>query len=205
MFTLLIADDHPLFLDGLALLLAAMLPDACILQAQDMTLVRQHLSTQPVDLLLLDRVMPGMDGMDRLTELAETWPQLPVAIISASDSSQHIREALDAGAAGFIPKTTSPADMVIAVKRLLAGKTYIPQQAWQSIRKVYVNGEISLSARQHEILTLLGEGSGNKQIADRLQLAEGTIKQHLNNIFRALGVTNRTQALQRARDLGFVS
>lgn len=205
MFTLLIADDHPLFLDGLALLLAAMLPDARILQAQDMTLVRQHLSAQPVDLLLLDRIMPGMDGMDRLTELAETWPQLPVAIISASDSSQHIREALDAGAAGFIPKTTSPSDMVIAVKRLLAGKTYIPQQAWQSIRKVYVNGEISLSARQHEILTLLGEGSGNKQIADRLQLAEGTIKQHLNNIFRALGVTNRTQALQRARDLGFVS
>lgn len=205
MFTLLIADDHPLFLDGLALLLAAMLPDSRILQAQDMTLVRQHLSAQPVDLLLLDRVMPGMDGMDRLTELAETWPQLPVAIISASDSSQHIREALDAGAAGFIPKTTSPSDMVIAVKRLLAGKTYIPQQAWQSIRKVYVNGEISLSARQHEILTLLGEGSGNKQIADRLQLAEGTIKQHLNNIFRALGVTNRTQALQRARDLGFVS
>ena len=95
--------------------------------------------------------------------------------------------------------------MVIAIKRLLAGKTYIPQQAWQSTRQACVNGEISLSVRQHEILTLLGEGLGNKQIADRVHLAEGTIKQHLNNIFRALGVTNRTQALQRARDLGFVS
>lgn len=203
--SILIADDHPLFLEGLALLLSSRIDNVEIRRAPDLAAVEWQLAEKTVDLLLLDRVMPGMNGFQRLPELAGLYPALPVAIISASDSSQHIREALDAGAAGFIPKTSSPDEVVAAVQRLLAGKAYIPRQAWRPAREVGLLGDVSLSVRQQEILELVSKGDSNKLIARQLGLSEGTIKQHLNNIFRELQVSSRTQAVQRARDLGFLS
>jgi len=204
MTKILIADDHPLFLDGLATLLTTMLPSTTVYQAKDIFQVQTKLETVEVDLVLLDRMMPGMDGMKRLAELREKYPTLPIAIISASDSGQHIREAFDHGAIGFIPKTYDPKKTVDAVSQVLSGSIHIPKQIWHS-KKSCVDKNITISSRQIEILECISQGQSNKLIADDLGIAEGTVKQHINNIYRSLNVTNRMLAVQRARDLGLLS
>lgn len=202
---LLIADDHPLFLDGLNMLLKAQLSDIEIVLTTDFNGVETHMNKHNFNLVLLDRVMPGMFGMTKLPGLKQKYPSTPIAIISASESSQHIRQALDAGAVGFIPKTSAPQEIVQAINNMLSGMPFIPSQAWQDTPNLdFVPDDMQITDRQAEILKLIAGGMSNKIIAGELQLSEGTIKQHINKLFKILKVTNRTQATQIARDLGLI-
>lgn len=202
--TILIADDHPLFLEGVASLIRNGIANSDIRLASTLEEAEAELNQHSIDLLLLDRIMPGMFGMTRVPELKQRFPSLNIAIISASDSAQHIREALDAGAMGFIPKTTEPSDILAATEKMLSGMPYIPQQAWQDTPTTPNAHTTQLTQRQQEIIKLIAKGLSNKVIASELTLSEGTVKQHLNNIFRALNVRNRTQAIRAAQDLGLI-
>ena len=203
MTEILLADDHPLFLDGLSILLTTMLPDVVVHTAKDVQQVKNILEANSIDFLLLDRIMPGMDGMKRLPELSQLYPGLPISIMSASDSAQHIREAIDNGAIGFIPKTFTPEQIMDAVKKMLLGNIFIPKQAWVT-NTGYIDGRATLSARQMEILNFIVQGKSDKAIASELNIVEGTVKQHINNMYRQLKVSNRTLAIQRSRDLGLI-
>lgn len=197
---IVLADDHPLFLDGLSILLTTMLPSTSVYKANDVPEVERKLQTVSADLVLLDRIMPGMDGMKYLPILRQRYPRIPFAIVSGSDSSHHIREAFGYGAVGFIPKIFKPEQTIDAVKRLLAGEVFLPQEAWLTPKN-----NTLLSSRQMEILQGMVQGASNKVIANELAISEGTVKQHANNIFKRLNVHNRTLAIQRCRDLGLLS
>lgn len=204
MHRILVADDHPLFLDGMSTLLGSMLPSTSIYTASNLQQVKIQLKKRSINLLLLDRVMPGMDGMKCVPELRYQYPKVAICIISASESSQHIREALDHGAIGYIPKVYPPQKTLSAVKKILSGNSFIPEEAW-TVSPKNTDGGIKLSARQMEIIEAISQGKSNKSIARELQITEGTVKQHASNIFKLLKVSNRTLAIQRSRDLGLLA
>ncbi len=206
MLNLLIADDHLLFLEGLMLLLNDKFSGCKLHQASNLDAIKHQLRTNPsIDLLLLDRTMPGVDNLRHLHELWEIAPGLRIAILSATDSPQHVREALGLGVVGFISKAFSPDEMAVAIQHMLEGGIFIPEKLWTSPERQGSNGPKLLSPRLLEVLMLAANGSSNKQIANTLGITEGTVKLHFHAILKALEATNRTQAIQKARLLGLVS
>lgn len=205
MLNLLVADDHLLFLEGLVLLLNDKFSGCTIHQANSLDALKHQLSTKaPIDLLLLDRTMPGVDSLKHLNELWKISPDLRIAILSAADSPQHVREALTLGVAGFISKAFSPDDMAAAIRHMLDGGIFVPEKLWSTPERSNNNGQKLLSPRLLEVLMLAANGSSNKQIANTLGITEGTVKLHFHAILKALAATNRTQAIQKARMLGLL-
>jgi DNA-binding NarL/FixJ family response regulator len=199
---ILVADDHTLFRDGLRYMLAQLDDDVEILEAKDcaeaLALVG---SRSDLDLVLLDLAMPGMDGLAGLRALRVRRPSVPVVILSGSEEPADVRQALDRGAMGFIPKSSTSQVMLGALRLVLSGGVYLPPaflERFQPGRTPTAAPPIEalgLTPRQHDVLRLLGRGQSNKEIARVLGLAEGTVKLHISAILRALGVDNRTQAV----------
>ncbi len=212
---ILIADDHELFRDGLRHVLDQLGGNLTIVEASDFqqavdTVEREH----DIDIVLLDLSMPGMvwnDGLQRLKDLLPATT--PIIILSASDDRRHVLQAVNLGAAGFIPKTSSSRVMLSALKLVLSGGVYLPpalleQGGGQGDGTGPMASESAVSfltPRQREVLTLLGQGKSNKEIARVLQLAEGTVKLHVTAILKALNVNNRTRAVVAASQLGLTT
>jgi len=193
---ILVIDDHALFREGLCYVLRKLEEHICILEAshyeQALELVVKNTD---LDLVLLDLDLPGKDGFAMLETISEYYPATPVVIISASGHRADIKRALDVGAMGYIPKSTTSSVMLNAIRLILSGGIYTPSD-------VADNSTAPLTCRQLEVLELMVEGCSNKQIAFRLELAEATVKMHVTNIFKGLGVNNRTQAAMTARKIG---
>lgn len=206
MLKLLIVDDHALFREGLCHVLRELDEQATILEAPDYERALQHAAANPeLDLVLLDLNMPGKDGFTALDSFATRYPTLPVVILSASSLRSDIQRALDAGAMGYIPKDTTSAIMLGALRLILAGGIYIPPNLAQADTPAALDrprNSTALTPRQLDVLALLVQGISNKDIATRLGLSEGTVKMHVTSIFRELGVSNRTQATLAAQNAG---
>ena len=213
---ILLGDDHALFRDGLRLQLRDLDPDVEILDAADFDQLLAIVAEQgALDLALVDLSMPGMDWRLALRRLNERFPDLPVVVVSASDNHSDILQALDSGAAGFIPKSSSGSVMLRALQLVFSGGTYVPPEV---LRRVSTPRAPSSSAeegglerqpslltpRQVEVLRLLAEGQSNKEIAAVLDLSDGTVKLHVTAILKALGVNNRTRAVLAAARLGLL-
>jgi DNA-binding NarL/FixJ family response regulator len=157
------------------------------------------------DLLLLDLQMPGMNGLASLSGLRSAYPAVPILVVSANEDPLIMREVLEFGASGFLPKSSPVAEIGAAVAAILAGGIWLPEAA----SAAYLDeSESELEARiaeltpqQRRVLMLLTEGKPNKQIAFELAVTEATVKAHLSQIFRKLGVRSRTQAVITARRL----
>lgn len=205
----ILADDHALFRDGFALLLKQHIPEAeCVIaQTFDEALARLD-DAGEVDLLLLDLGMPGMQGVKSIETVQARHAGLPIVILSAEEARQTMEALLAAGVAGFIPKASSAAVMVSAIRLILAGGVYVPPQvvaAGEPVRRPAVAvGAMHLTQRQHEVLRLLAKGLPNKLICRELDMSEGTLKTHVNAIYRVLNVINRTEAALEAKRLGIV-
>ena len=201
---ILIIDDHPIFREGLRQLLKALDESVAIFQAADYDQALQQASEHSdLDLVLLDLNLPGKDGFITLASLASQCPLLPVVVVSGSSDRSDIQRSLEMGAVGYIPKNTGSAVMINALRLVLSGGIYIPQElAQQATTSLDREGVPDLTPRQHQILALLIQGYSNKAIAKQIQLAETTVKMHVTSIFKALGVTNRTQAVMAAEKLG---
>jgi len=201
-----IADDHPLVRDALARVVAQLDGEAQVRGVGDFKTLRETLAVALPDLLIVDLNMPGMDGLEALRGLRERHPSLAIVIASGQDDPATIRAALATGANGFIPKSDPPELLIEALRLVRAGGVYIPTRTLRSLGADRSNGDIDLSGltpRQHDVLRFLLKGEPNKLIARQLGLTEGTVKVHIAAILRALQVRNRTEAVVRARELGF--
>lgn len=200
------ADDHPMFREGLRFFLQLLGPEVTVLEAGNLRAALDKLALEwPVDLLLLDLQMPGMGEIEGFLSIRRAYPALPVVIVSGVNDPQIIRTLLDGGARGYIPKFTGSEQLMDALRRVLNGKVYVPDAVFLPPSQAAGNNESApLTSRQLQILPLLAEGMPNKRIADVLGLTEGTVKQHLKDLFRRLNANNRTQAVREARRLGLL-
>lgn len=204
---LLVADDHDLIRDMFVELVKELAGDLQIYHAgtlpQALELAR---ATEELNLILLDLRMPGMNGLAGLKVMREARPEVPVMLMSGDADPETMRDALQAGAAGFIPKTMRAAPMLSALRLVLSGGRYIPEQAIQEMGQSpprQVPGFEALTLRELDVLRQLIKGHTNKEIGRELQLGEVTVGLHLRSIYRKLGVKNRTQAVRLALRQGW--
>lgn len=201
-YTLLIADDHPLFRAALHQALALSVSSAELFEADSLDSLLQLLEQHPdPDLLLLDLKMPGANGFSGLQTLRQRYPLLPIVVISASDDPAIIQQVRQHGALGFIPKSAQLSVLIDAIGQALAGDTIFPADLDTLTPQPDPQARIlqerlsSLTAQQQRVLEMLSAGLLNKQIAYDLNVSEATVKAHMTAIFRKLGVKNRTQAV----------
>ncbi|RAU23950.1 DNA-binding response regulator [Paramagnetospirillum kuznetsovii] len=211
---ILIADDHELFRDGLRHVLDQFEGPPTIVEAADfpeaLAIVQ---ADKDIGIVLLDLSMPGMAWTEGLGKLKEMLPAtVPVIVLSASDDRRHVLQAVNMGASGFIPKTSSSRVMLSALKLVMSGGVYLPTALLETDSSdsdgTPVAGDAAVAAltpRQKEVLALLGQGKSNKEIARVLELAEGTVKLHVTAILKALNVNNRTRAVVAASHLGLTA
>ncbi len=201
---IVVADDHALVRGGLVMMLDIASPDALIFEANSLTQVTQILGENPqIDLLLLDLLMPGMDGERGIRTIRESWPDIPIIIVSVNEDLQSIRQSMSAGAAGYIPKTSTPNVTVSAIKLVLDGGIYIPPHVLHlndtsETDSTELNESVrdeTLTRRQLQVMELIETGKSNNAIAEQLGLSTGTVKMHVSGIFKKLNATSRTEAV----------
>ena len=199
----LLIDDHALFRECVALLVAHRLSELELLLAADIGAGLQVLAQRPeCALVLLDLGLPDSRGMAGLERVRAAAPTRPVIVISADERAQTVHDALDRGAAGFIPKTADSGVFCEALRRVLDGRVALPAQLAPPLALRDADAQHGLSPRQCEVLRLLIEGRSNKDIQRELALSESTVKTHLQAVFRRLDVNTRTQAVVAAARLG---
>lgn len=207
MLKLLVVEDHALVREGLVRLLAQIEDGAKVFEAADFETALNVLEAEDeFDLVLLDLALPGIDGFAGLDILRRRYPSIPVAVVSAFDDTVTITRVMNLGASGFIPKAFSGEMLLSAVREVLAGNIFrpsgqgfSPSGGSQPVPPPTKGGvrpqEVGLTDRQGQVLALMVRGLSNRDIADQLELSEGTVKIHVTAVFKALGVTSRTQAL----------
>lgn len=206
---IIIADDHPLFRAALKQAVTQAVPGVEIVEADSLVAVQEAVDTHSdADLVLLDLHMPGTNGFTGLVFLRGKNPGIPVVVVSGSEQTQVMKRAIDYGASGFIPKS-SPLEVIAeAIKVVLEGEVWLPQDIADNFDDVpeedqkFAANLASLTPQQFRVLTMLTEGLLNKQIAYELSVSEATIKAHVTAILRKLSVNSRTQAVIQAQRLG---
>jgi DNA-binding NarL/FixJ family response regulator len=220
MMNILLVDDHVLFREGIALLLQPLLDGGEILEAgnceQAFGALQKH---DGVDLVLMDLGLPGLSGLDGIAMMRERHADSPVVALSSSDDRETVLRALDAGAMGFIAKSSSSGVLKGALKLILAKGIYLPPSAFLSDRpscstftETSISSEtkpvaktpsaLGLTSRQADVLYLILQGKPAKVICRELGLSASTVKTHTSAVLRALNVTTRTQAVVAASKLG---
>ena len=201
-----IADDHPMVRDALASALRSAFPSAAVSFAGSFAETQAALGAAPeTDLLILDLDMPGMQGLAGLAGLRAAFPTVPVAIVSATTNPAAMRQAIEMGAVGFIPKLSPSERFLEVIRAVLGGAIWLPPEAGdpaldQQDRDIAAR-IARLTPQQHRVLWLMAEGKANKLIAYEMQISEPTVKAHVTEILRKLGATSRTQAVIAAQRL----
>lgn len=208
---ILLADDHPLMREGVRHVLMRLENNVEIIDAHDYpSLFSQSELHADMDLALVDLNMPGFTGIKGISRFRLRFPDIPLVVLSASESHHDIQRVLDAGALGYIPKATPQAIMLSALQLVLAGGVYVPSLLIEPTPGLHASDASAFAALRHtgltmrqvEVLRLLLRGSTNKGIARSLDLAEGTVKLHIASILRTLGVSTRTEAILAVQRMG---
>jgi len=212
-----VIDDHPLVQEAVSNVLRRLEPQAAIEVAADCEsgLALAGQGAEP-DLVLLDLNLPGVSGIPAVKLWRTRYPGIAVVVLSAATDQPTVLAAIGAGAAGFIPKSSSNEVMMNALRLVLGGGRYLPPELLShsgrsdnALRRSRQGTTLSvetlgLSERQTEVLKLIAKGAPNKVICRELGLAERTVKAHVTAVFRALKVTSRTQAAIEASKLGLI-
>jgi DNA-binding NarL/FixJ family response regulator len=212
---ILLVDDQRLMREGLRILLE-LEPDLKIVgEATDGQSALEAYAELKPDVVLMDVRMPGMDGVEATWRLHERWPEARVIILTTFDDDEYVFEGLRAGARGYLLKDVSGHDLADAVRTVAAGGALIEPSVARKVvaefarmappvRPADAGLAEPLSEREEEILRLVARGLSNREIADRLCLAPGTVKNYVTTILQKLGARDRTQAALRARELGLL-
>ncbi|MGU3361253.1 response regulator [Methylobacterium sp. M6A4_1b] len=208
---LLIVDDHPLFRDALASAVGLAYPDATLHEADGIASACAVLRAQPaIEIILLDLSMQGVTGFEGLLAIRAQAPRVPILVVSGLEDPRIIREALDHGAAGFVPKAVDKATLTRAIADVLAGGLSVPAKlptatlAPSFTRKAPIAERVaSLTPQQVRVLAMIRQGLLNKQIAHELQVGDSTVKAHVSEILRKLDVISRTQIVIETALLDF--
>jgi DNA-binding NarL/FixJ family response regulator len=214
---ILIVDDHPIMRGGVRVCLHDFDPAVETVEAATLQDALRIAKESPsIDIVLLDLLMPGYTGIEALVAFRESVdPCPPIVVFSSSDDAATAVAALDAGAMGYIPKSSTPAVLQSALRLVLANGIYVPPTVLgfgvsarmapsaPAVRPLRKLAELGLTPRQQEGCALMVKGRAVKQIARELNIAPATVKVHLEPILRALGVGNRTEAIVELHRLGF--
>jgi DNA-binding NarL/FixJ family response regulator len=213
--TILLADDHALFRDGMHYVLRQLADDVEILDASSFSeMLKLAEGRSAVNLVLMDLHMPGSNGPASVRTFNLKYPQVPLVVVSGSEQREDMERVMEYGAMGFISKMTSSKVMLAALRMVLDGGIYLPPQLLQQSvehmeqavtdKRSRRSNEFGLTARQIDVLQYLSQGLSNKETALRMGLAEGTVKIHVAAIFQALHVSNRMDAVRAAQRLGML-
>jgi DNA-binding NarL/FixJ family response regulator len=203
--TIVIADDHPLFGVALRLGVQRVAPEATVVEVDSYSALRDTVGRTPdISLVLLDLMMPDVEGLSALQYLRETFPALRVALVSGAPARSWVRAAEALGAVAFIPKSTRPEQTLQILQTLVDGGSWWPETETieASARDNGVGSRIERLSRQElRILLQIQAGRLNKQIAEDLGIAESTVKTHISTLLRKLDLQSRTQAAVLAQQL----
>jgi DNA-binding NarL/FixJ family response regulator len=211
---ILIVDDHALVRRGMGHVVRECFPDAEAVEVGSASEALDAMQAGEIDVALVDVRMPDADGLELLHNMKQSWPDVPVIMLTSFDHAHYVRRALAEGAAGYMLKDATPEDLEQAIRVALSGGgNVLSPRVIQNLFEASEgagseNGEVasrpatSLTQRETDILALLAEGRSNRDISRALYLSEKTVKAHLAAIFRKLGVTNRTQAAMVAVSMG---
>ena len=191
----LVIDDHPLIQEIVPVVLAKALGEVVVATESTLEAGLACAAGEPPDLVLLDLGLPGCEALDAISRFRSDFPKLPIVVLSGTSDRDSILGALDAGAVGYIPKTSKPEVMVAALKVIAAGGTYVPPEALDEPKRAARRRAAELTERQREVLRLMLRGYNNERIAFELAIAPNTVKQHAHAIFTALGVSTRAEAV----------
>lgn len=212
-----IVDDHQILLDGIGLLVSSMR------KSYEVSLFSTPSEALKIlddggdfDVVMTDLVMKDMNGLAFVSALRQRGKKMPILILSGVDNLPSMKEIFKIGANGFLHKNTDQAELSKALKTILNGDLYLPHDAppiWayekpdtcgRSGTELSENSMPQFSARQIEVISLMGDGASNKEISNRLAISENTVKTHLRQIFAALQVANRTACVKKAQVLGLI-
>lgn len=220
MIKIIICDDQEIVRDGLSAILQSDQDIIVIGTASNGKEALDLLKKEQPDLLLLDLKMPVLNGILTTKEVKKQFPTLPVLILTTYSDEEWLFDALRAGAAGYLLKDSRKEEIIKAIKGTIKGKTYldpavankvITRSLSQNKKEIFSSQKtletltINLNEKELEILTLLAKGFSNPQIASRVYLAPGTVRNYISAIFSKLKVNDRTQAAMKAIQLGLIS
>lgn len=213
MYRVLIVDDHPLYRSAMRSVLQDVVADVQVLECSDLASADSCLREQPCDLVILDLVVPGVQGLEGVETVRAAAPDLPIIVCSGHEDPALVRSAFTLGVAGYLPKSSGASIISHAINLVRDGGVYIPSEALREALATDAipdseaapegveagNGDKGLTPRQLNVLALLEEGMSNKAIARELGIGEITVKAHVSAILRKLGVSNRLQAVLSGR------
>jgi len=203
----LLVEDHRLVADAFKVMLREVDPaietTACYSTQQALTLID---GGRRFDLVLTDLFMPGIDGIGLLTGLRNRRVDVPVVVISGSDEERHVRNTMEHGASGFIPKTLPGAEMIAGIRAVLAGQRFFPERhlAAPATGQPLGHRTDQPGEKQLQVLQLMADGHSNKQISQIVGIKEATVKYHTSQLFKLFGVRNRTSCVREAQARGLV-
>ena len=199
---MLIADDHTVVREGLIAIISKIPRMNVVAEAWTWPGVLTKVDSLRPDIALLDVRMPGMEAAEGVAAIRRIHPDLRIVLISAFDYGEDVYGVIQAGANGFLTKDCTRNEIPICLNTVLEGRMWLPPGPAAKLAARIQSPE--LTGRQAQILEMVAEGKSNKEVGQAMRITEGTVKVHLNRIFRKLGVEGRTQAIRRALERGIL-